>query len=242
MNRREFVQSVLGGAALGGLGVGAATGLEGSAYPFATLAEALASTGFKPDAADSFSVVWAADIHYGVGTPETILPPLLAEVNAMKPLLAFFGIAGDLILIASTSFGQVPGDKQKKKAIEEFELFQQGLKGLDEKIPVKMTLGNHDTFPGEGEPALFHSVFPDVPVDHSFEVKGVPFIFLNGGSCGLIDERQRKWLREQVRLLHKPGATLVTVVHQPALGSVTKERGIPAAVRSAFAACGIRPR
>ncbi len=236
MDRREFVWRAAGaGAALGGLSTRAWGAAAEPAYPFATLADALAPSGFRPDAADSFSVVWAADIHYGAGNPARILPPLLAELNAMRPRPAFFGIVGDLIVKASTCFGQVPGDQQKQEAIEEFKLFKRGLEGLDPQIPVKMTLGNHDTYPGEGRPELFHSVFPDQPVDHSCTVKGVPFIFLNGGSSGAIDTTQRKWFSEEVRKLHTPGGTLVTIVHQPSLGSVTKERGIPAAVREALA-------
>src|SRR5207249_3270912 len=75
------------------------------------------------------------------------------------------------------------------------------------------------------------------PEYHLVSVQGVPFIFLNGGSCGLLSPEQRGWFREQVRRHHRPGRTLVIVLHQPSLGSVVAERGIPAAVREALADC-----
>jgi hypothetical protein len=108
---------------------------------------------------------------------------------------------------------------------------------IDPRIPVHLALGNHDPYPGEGEPALFHRVFPDLPEYHVVTVQGVPFIFLNGGSCGLLSPAQRAWFREQVRKHHRPGSTLVIVLHQPSLGRVVRERGVPAAVREALADC-----
>ena len=59
-------------------------------------------------------------------------------------------------------------------------------------------------------------------------------MFLNGGSCGLLDAEQRAWFKADVARHHKAGATLVVVVHQPSLGSVTAERGISAAIREAL--------
>lgn len=233
MNRRKFIRhSVLGaGVVLGGRHIAAEDATDAPAYPFATLAEAMASAKFDPNHTESFTVVWAADVHFGIGEPENILAPMAHEINRMTPAPAFFGIIGDLILKASISFGQIPDDAQKKEAIEEFKLVKEHLKHFDKRIPIKMTLGNHDTYPGEEKCALFHTVFPDEPEYHAFTIKGVPFIFLNGGSSGLFDSRQIEWFRDQVRKLHKPDGTLITAVHQPSLGSVVKERGITAAFR-----------
>jgi hypothetical protein len=80
-------------------------------------------------------------------------------------------------------------------------------------------------------------VFPDLPAYQVVTVKGVPCIFLNGRSCGLLEPAQRAWFREQVRKHHRPGSTLVIVLHQPSLGRVVRECGIPAAVREALADC-----
>jgi hypothetical protein len=238
MKRRGFLQTVVStsGALGGSFALSQPTGAV-PAYPFKTLAEAMAAAGFDPRDASSFTVVWAADMHYGCGDAEQILPPVIREVNAIDPRPSFFGIAGDLICKGSLCFGQVPDEQQKKEAIEEFNAPKRHLQLLDPRIPIKLTLGNHDTYPGERTPELFHTVFPDEPVDHAFTVKGVRFIFLNGGSSGLIGEKQRAWFREEVRENHKPGGSLVMVVHQPSLGSVTFERGITAAFREAMAEC-----
>src|SRR5687768_14715070 len=99
MNRREFVQSLAGAGALaGGIPLAAASAAGEPAGRFSTLKDAHAAAGFDPRAAGSFTVAWAADVHYGVGAGEQILPPLVREVNALNPPPAFFGIAGDLIL------------------------------------------------------------------------------------------------------------------------------------------------
>lgn len=235
MNRRQFVHSLLGAGTLaGGLSL-VARRLAELVYPYRTLEDALAAARFEPRDPESFTVVWAADVHYGIGDAEQILPPLIREVNAMVPLPAFFGIAGDLILKGSLRYGQVPGRRQKQEAIDQFKLLRRHLEQVDPRIPVKLALGNHDTYAGEGEPALFHAVFPEAPAYHAFAVKGVPFIFLNGGNSGRIDPAQLAWFQTQVRKNHSPGNTLVTVVHQPALGKVVVERGIPAAIRAALA-------
>ncbi len=47
--------------------------------------------------------------------------------------------------------------------------------------PVKLTLGNYDTYRGENDLSLFRRVFEDTPVTYSFETKGVAFIIANGG-------------------------------------------------------------
>src|SRR5262249_25107784 len=109
-NRREFVRSLVGGsAAAGGLCRLPASTAAAREYRFSTLQEADRAAGFDPRSPDTFRVVWAADVHYGIGSGDKILPPLLQEINALEPRPAFLGIAGDLILSASLHFGQVPG-------------------------------------------------------------------------------------------------------------------------------------
>jgi hypothetical protein len=237
MLRRTFLQNTLlgSGLALAGMQAHDTRGSARSAYPFHTLSEAMEAAHFDPRAADSFTVVWAADIHYGVGNPQEILPPILHEIHRMSPPPAFFGIVGDLIMKASLHFGQIPDRQQRQEAIAEFRQVRQALAGLNPAIPLKLALGNHDTYPGEETPALFHAVFPEHPEIHAFRVGGVPFLFLNGGSSGLLSERQRAWLRSTVSRMHKPGNTLVLALHQPSLGRVTRERGVAAAVRDALA-------
>jgi hypothetical protein len=233
MKRRDFLKRS-GGLCLSGVAGVALKAEPSQAYPFSTLEEALASVGFDASKKDSFTTIWTADTHYGIGDPENILPPIMTEVRAMKTPPKFFAIAGDLICRASLSFGQVPGEKQKAEAIAEFKVLKRHVDAIEQHVPVKLALGNHDTHPEEDAPELFHAVFPERPEYHAFEIAGVPFIFLNGGSCGNMDEEQRTWFRDEVKRRHKPGATLMVICHQPSLGSVTNERGVPAAFREAL--------
>src|SRR5713226_1791107 len=109
MKRRYFLQTVVRtGGVLGGAFVRSQPSDAVPVYPFKTLAEAMAAAGFDPRHPSSFTVVWAADVHYGCGDAGQILPPVIREVNAMEPRPAFFGIAGDLICKGSLCFGQVP--------------------------------------------------------------------------------------------------------------------------------------
>ncbi len=233
MKRRDFLKTT-SGLCIGGVASSAFAADPDSPYPFSTLEAALDSVGFDPLHQDSFTTIWTADTHYGIGDSESILPPILAEVCNMKTPPEFFAVAGDLVCKASLSFGQVPGEKQKAEAIAEFHEIKQHIKIIEEHIPVKLALGNHDTHPAEDAPALFHAAFPDRPEYHAFEVKGVPFIFLNGGSCGNMDTEQRAWFHDEVKRRHTPGATLIVVCHQPSLGNVTNERGVAVAFREAL--------
>jgi hypothetical protein len=199
----------------------------------ATLDEAFQILGFDSTAADAFTAVWLADVHYGVGEAGAIMPPLLAELHRMRPRPAFIGVIGDLVQTASLRFGRVPDSAERRKAIAEFRAFKSHFDELATLAPVKLTLGNHDTYPGENDIGLFRSVFGSVPVTHAFEVKGVTFVMLNGGNCGLLDQDQQSWFRESVKKFHRPGGTLIIAVHQPSLGRVVRERGISEAVRDA---------
>jgi hypothetical protein len=97
-NRRQFVRSLVGSAAAGDLGRLPASTAAEREYRFSTLQEAERAAGFDPHASETFHVVWAADVHYGIGSGDKILPPLLREMHALEPRPAFFGIAGDLTL------------------------------------------------------------------------------------------------------------------------------------------------
>ncbi len=231
--RREFLMVASAAGATAWLGTPA---FGASPYPHDTLDAALAAARFDPTHTGNFLAVFTADTHYGHGTPENILPPIIHEVNAIKPRPAFFCVDGDMICSASLSFGQVPNERQKEKAIAEFKLFKRDLALLSPEIPVKLVLGNHDTHPKEKDdtPELFHAVFPDRPPYYSFDVERVHFSCLNGGSSGCIAPEQRQWFRDDVQNHVGPGKTLVIVCHQPSLGSVTAERGITRAIHEAL--------
>ncbi len=202
-----------------------------------SLASAYQAIGFDPAASDAFTSVWMADVHYGIGKPENILPPVIQELTALSLRPAFIAIVGDLILTASLSFGVVPNAKQRETALDEFRSLKPHLDDLARIAPLKLTLGNHDTYPGEADAGLFHTVFPSHPVTHSFEAKGVGFVILNGGSCGMLGSGQQAWFREQGRKWRRNG-TVVMAVHQPSAGRLVRERGIGAAMRDALPGMG----
>ena len=204
------------------------------AYPHPTLKAAFTAARFDPSEADAFTSIWTADTHYATGEGAEILPVVWNEVQGMDRAPAFFAVAGDLICKASNHFGQVPGEKQREEALDEFRAIKAHVERIEEHIPVKLALGNHDTHPQEDRPKLFHDVFPDRPEYHAFEVKGVPFIVLNGGSCGNPDKEQRNWFRREVEARFDPEHSLITVCHQPSLGRVTNERGVTQAFRQAL--------
>jgi len=232
MKRRTFLRGTAG-AALGMATLPNALRANPT-YPHATLKAAFAAAKFDPSAPDAFTTIWTADTHYGIGEGAEILPHVWNEVRQMEQAPAFFAVAGDLVCKASLSFGQIPNDQQKEAAREEFRAMKAHVDRIESEIPVKLALGNHDTHPGEDRPELFHDVFPDRPEYHACYVKGVPFIFLNGGSSGYLDEEQRRWFRSEVEGRFDPERSLVTVCHQPSLGRVTNERGVTQAFREAM--------
>ncbi len=232
MKRRTFLKSSAGAALA--MTTLSRTLYGDPIYPHATLKGAFAAAKFDPAAPDSFTTIWTADTHYGIGEGAEILPMVWDEVRQMEQAPAFFAVAGDLICKASLSFGQIPNDKQKEEAREEFRAIKAHVDQIEKQIPVKLALGNHDTHPEEDRPELFHDVFPDRPEYHAFDVKGVPFVFLNGGSSGYLDEEQRRWFRNEVETRFDPERSLVTVCHQPSLGRVTNERGVTQAFREAL--------
>ena len=199
-----------------------------------SLAEAYRLLDFDPRAADSFTALWMADIHYGIGEADSILPPVMAEIETMSPRPSFVGVVGDLIVSASHSFGTIPTEKDRGLALDEFRALKRHSDELAKLAPLKLTLGNHDTYPGENDLGLFRSVFGDTPVTHAFSEKGVAFLIANGGSCGRLGDSQEAWFRSEAHRLHQKDGTLVAAIHQPSVGSVVNERGITSAVRKGF--------
>jgi hypothetical protein len=134
---------------------------------------------------------------------------------------------------ASSHFGHIPDERQQKKAIEEFRMFKMDIDKLDKNIPLKLTLGNHDTHPGEIEPKLFWEVFPDYPAYQSMNLEGVHHIFLNGHSTGYIDTEQIVWLEKDVNNIPST-CEVIIFVHQPSMSHRVSERGIPATISKVF--------
>lgn len=147
----------------------------------------------------------------------------VAEWNAMQPRPAFVASLGDLGYVNS-SFGDRPRDL--KNGRESFAFIKEHLvEALDKAIPLVMVVGNHDTYLGEKDMALWREYFPAQPPRCTFKKCGINFITWNAGVDGTIDVEQQAWIQREVDKIG-PSAPLVIMVHQPAVGSMGMERDI----------------
>jgi hypothetical protein len=233
MQRRRFVKNGISGIGVALLPASLRNLLQkADEYPYRSLPEAFQAISFDPsDKGSSFFVV-TADVHYG--TDGDGMLTTVKEVNAMQPRPDFFCVNGDLINSGSLYFGDVPDAGQRKKAIEEFKDFKADADRLHPDIPLKLTLGNHDTDPEEVSPGMFWEVFPGYPPYQSFDVKDVHMVMLNGHSTGYIDAAQLQWLKKDVKNTPE-GKTVIIFVHQPSMSHRVRERGIPSAISASFA-------
>lgn len=224
-SRRGFLKGMAGVSAAA---VWPSFGAEGGA----TWLEAFRAAGFDPAAEGGSVFVACGDVH----EPEysEALPAQIGEWNAMRPAPRFVALLGDNVCSVSRSFGHTPDAKGFERARAELEVLRAKLARLDGAIPLKLVIGNHDTYPGERDAAFFRTVFPEAEPYAAFEEGGLRFMLWNGGHDGGIDPAQREWIRGQAAGL-PAGATAVVLVHQPSLGMTERERGIPAMVREAFA-------
>jgi hypothetical protein len=205
------------------------------AYPQASARAAAEALGFDPAAPGCAWFVACTDSHIAFPKSPEFPRYIIDDVNAMEPAPAFLVVTGDMICSASLSFGNRPNAAQKKTAIKEFEAVRDSLKQIKRGVPVRFAPGNHDTYPGEVDAALLRSVFPMAKPYSRDVLAGVQLFFLNGGSSGDLDTKQRAWLRGQAASV-PADAQVILFVHQPALGSVVSERGIGAPVAASFAA------
>ncbi|GJM27432.1 MAG: hypothetical protein DHS20C17_00670 [Cyclobacteriaceae bacterium] len=231
MKRREFSElAILGfpGIYFTKVGFGQDTRMN---YPFRTLPEAFRAIGFDPKKKGNSFFVVTADVHYGSAGDGMMTT--VEDVNKMNPKPAFFCVNGDLIVHASTHFGAVPDENSRQAAIDEFQQFKADVDKLNHQVPLKLTLGNHDTHPQEIDPILFWEVFPGYPAYQSIDLEGVHLIFLNGHSTGYIDTEQMQWLEKDVNSI-EISQEVIIFVHQPSMSRRVRERGIPAAISKAF--------
>jgi hypothetical protein len=200
-------------------------------YPFKTLSAAWRAATFDPTAKGAAFFVATSDIHYPTGAEW--LPKIINEVNAIKPRPQFFLVAGDLVLSASIGPGRRPDAKALAAVRDEYQAFGRDIARLHADIPFKCVLGNHDTYPGEKDHALFHTIWPGRPVYESFDCAGVRFLLLNGGPFGSLDDDQLVWATRQLAPVPRD-QTIVVVVHQPS-GGILSERGVGRAVTEVLA-------
>jgi len=195
-----------------------------------SLKDAFMASGFDPDEKGNTTFVVCGDVH----EPEYSehLPEQIVEWNAMKPVPRFIALLGDNICSASRSFGSMPQNFDRAHA--EMKGLHEKLNQLNPKIPLKLVIGNHDSYPGEVDAKLFRSEFPQVKPYEVFEESGIRFMIWNGGHDGGIDPHQREWIAEQCQKIPED-QSVVVMVHQPSLGQTVRERGIPMALRKNFA-------
>ncbi len=181
-----------------------------------TLPDAFRKAGFNPEAEDSFYFTVASDIHYGrkEARAEKCFPEMLREMTAYSPASAFFVSLGDMISNGSVFFGHRANKKLNETAVRELTNFRTDLSFLGQ-IPYVLVIGNHETTaPDDFQCELVRSVFPALQPYHSFDVKGVHFIVLNGGHAGYLDDAQTAWLEEDLKQVKK-GTNVVFLQHQP---------------------------
>ena len=212
-------------------------GPEGTAwdYPHASARDAWRSGTFDPQAPGSAVIAVCSDSHLQFPKSPHFPRFIIDDLNDMRPSPAMLIIVGDMISTASLSFGHVPTEAQKQKARKEFLALKTDLSALAPEIAVRLVPGNHDTYPYEKDAALMREVFPEADAYGVDRVAGVPLIFLNGAHSGDLDPVQQEWLIKVAASL-TPDAEAMCFVHQPALGSVIRERGIASGLRRAFAA------
>jgi Icc-related predicted phosphoesterase len=208
--------------------------LQAWEYPHQTLGDAFNAAQFDPSSPHASFFVVVADSHWGLGE-EGIPASFISEVNAMAPHPAFFLLNGDAINSASVCFGHAPRSQQaREKAINEFRELKACLDRLNPDIAVKLTLGNHDTYPYEKDAGLFHQVFKESPIYSSFDLAGVHIVLLCGGQSGDLGETQTAWLKEDIDKIPAT-QTVILFVHQPPFSQVVRERGISESIRKVFA-------
>lgn len=191
---------------------------------------AFRTLGFDPAAPGCGVFVVSGDVH----APER--SDAFAENvrfwNAMDPAPAFAVLLGDN-LCANSSFGHTPrNDREWAKADSQPPVLRELIRPL--RVPLKMVIGNHDTFVGEKDAAWFRKSFPEVPAYETFEALGIRFVKWNGGHDGSIDADQEAWIQKVVSET-PPEQTLVVLVHQPSIGMVERERDIARVSRKVFA-------
>ena len=160
------------------------------------------------------------DPHFHVERPwyNDLFDQLVDELKTYSPAPAFLAMMGDLISNGNKCAGDVC--KNHSMAIKEFDLLKKGLERL-KPIEPKLVLGNHDTIsPTDFDNVLYKQYMPDVKTYYSFDFAGAHFIVLNGLHCGILDEAQSKWLKDDIAKLS--GQDIVIFIHQP-IGSVASE-------------------
>lgn len=180
--------------------------------------DAFKSLGISLKDGDYFAAM--GDPHFNVERTwyNDLFNQVADELKTYSPAPAFLAMLGDLISNGNKCFGDV--SKNHTMAIKEFEILKQGIERL-KPIEPKLVLGNHDTIsPTDFDNVLYKQYMPELKRYYSFDFAGVHFIVLNGLHCGMLDDTQSTWLKDDIAKLS--GQDVVILIHQP-LGSVASE-------------------
>lgn len=218
MRRRAFI-----GSALGGLAAGLLPAADAPAGGD-TLAAAFRSLGFDPAAPGCTFFVVTSDIH--AERHHARLAEHVAAWNALSPKPAFVAALGDFGYV-SGCFGDRPTPaRAAQNAAAQFGAVRRILsEGLRPDVARVYVVGNHDTYLGEEDRALWRAYFPDQPPYCAFDACGIRFVKWDGGVDGIFDARQESWIRATVASV--PAAQpLAILVHQPSVGQRGMERDV----------------
>ena len=236
MNRREFI-----GGAVATLAAGYAnSGVNLLAQGAGDLRAAFRALGFDMDADGASWFALTADVHtcQPLGKGKYNHDHFAAHVaawNAEKPRPTFVGVLGDLANL-NEFFGHRPGlGYSEEKAAEGYGTFKRILDGgLDPSVRRVLVIGNHDTYPGERDRALWRKHFPDQPPYCACDLCGIRVLKWDGGGDAVFDDAQKEWIRAECAKVPKD-KPLVILVHQPAVGLCGRERDIGIMAKEALA-------
>ena len=223
MDRREFIGGAIAAGAwfTGVLPTAAAERTEDWKKAFASL-------GFDPSAPGCATFIvlgdphvpWADKVKGGIlGDRSKHLAGRIAEWNAMRPRPLAVLSTGDQI----STVTECMGDRQSVKhpefyaqACADIALFRSYFEKLE--MPLYLTLGNHDAFPGETPKANFYLThYPGWKPYGRYDLGGATLVNLCGGHDGSIEPEQRAWLKREAKTIPDDRA-LFLMAHYPDVG------------------------
>lgn len=195
--------------------------------------DAFRRVGFDPEAPGSSYFIVTSDVH--APTQDVNLKAHVDFWNTMEPAPAFVTVLGDLGWV-NQYFGHRPSPEEAAaKAAESFGAINAAVTNrLRKDVPHVYVVGNHDTYPGEGDRKLWRTHFPDQPPYAAYDFCGIRFLKWDGGGDGMFSAEQEAWIRRECAACPKDKA-IVVLVHQPSVGSTARELDVGRVAKSALA-------
>ncbi len=232
--RRDFIKvaaaNALGVALCRGDGVPENGGMA------AALRELLVAAGYDPTRGNGAVLAVISDAHIFLGTEyptyrtEQYDDNLIAEINSLDPLVTDLVMAGDLISYHTMSPGIPAYPIHLVWAKEEYALAKAQMARY--KLKTWMVPGNHDAAAYETDAELFREQM-QVPAYQKTVLGGVPVLFLNSGSAGMLDAVQYEWFKSEAVLVPANQEVLI-VVHYPVFFLRWAQAGVKRMVTDVF--------